>query len=98
MNRKDENSKENLRDEYNLDELEIVKVGEGWSRHSVWAICIASKSENLTPRKLYKVEFYPQLSKAKVLDEDDKAGFYPQEWFLSVEFADNVKNILEKVA
>lgn len=97
MSRKDENFNDSLRGEYDLEELKIVNVGQGWKRQSVWAICITSKCENLTPLKLYKAEFYPQLSKVKVLDEDNKPDFYPQEWFLSVEFAENVKNVLEKV-
>lgn len=87
-----------MRKKYNLDELEIARVGEGWTRRKAWAVCITNKAENLVPLKLYKVEFYPQLAKVKVLDDKGKAIFYPQEWFLSVEFAENINNVLEKVA
>ena len=98
MKTKSKNSDEGLREEYNLDELEIAAVGNGWTRGSEWAICVTAENEELTPLKLYKVEFYPQLSKAKVVDKNGAAFFYPQEWFLPVKFAKNVKSVLEKVA
>ncbi len=98
MKKRNKNSEDELRDEYNLNELEIAKVGKGWTRRTAWAVCITSNSENLVPLKLYKVEFYPQLAKAKILDDTGQAKFYPQEWFLSVDFAENVNNLLEKVA
>lgn len=97
MSKRNTNSDNDLRDEYNFDELEIAKVGKGWKRKIAWAVCVTSNAENLVPLKLYKVEFYPGLAKAKILDDNGKAIFYPQEWFLSVEFAETVSNVLEKV-
>jgi hypothetical protein len=98
MKTKGKNSDEDLREEYNLDELEITAAGKGWKREIAWAICVTAENKELTPLKLYKVEFYPQLSKAKVVDKNGAAFFYPQEWFLPVKFAKNVKSVLEKVA
>ncbi len=87
-----------MKSEYNLNELEVVAVGKGWSRSFVWVVCVISQNKALVPLKLYKAEFYPQLSKAKIVDEKGKASFYPQEWFLPVKFAKKVTNVLEKVA
>lgn len=98
MSIKNKNSENDLREEYNLDELRIAKVGKGWSRQSAWAVCVTSEDKDLIPLRLYKVEIYPQLSKAKVINKSGKAHFYPQEWFLPVKFAKNVKNVLEQVA
>jgi hypothetical protein len=98
MKTKGKNSDEGLREEYNLDELEIAAAGKGWTRETAWAVCVSRENKELIPLKLYKVEFYPQLSKARVLDKNGEAAFYPQEWFLPVKFAENVKNVLEKVA
>ena len=98
MKTKGKNSDEGLREEYNLNELEIAAVGNGWKREIAWAVCVTTENKELIPLKLYKVEFYPQLSKAKLVDKNGGAIFYPQEWFLPVKFAKNVKSVLEKVA
>lgn len=98
MKTKGKSSNNGLRDEYNLDELETVSVGKGWTRELAWAVCVTRENKKLIPLKLYKVEFYPQLSKARVIDKNGEAIFYPQEWFLPVKFAKNVKSVLEKVA
>jgi hypothetical protein len=98
MKTKGKNSDEGLREEYNLDELEIAAVGNGWKREIAWAVCVTTEDKALIPLKLYKVEFYPQLSKAKVVDKNGEAIFYPEGWFLPVKFAKNVKSVLEKVA
>lgn len=91
-------SEDKLRDEYSLDELEIVGVGKGWTRQMVWAVCIIAESAGLVPLKLYRAEFYPQLTKAKIVDENGKTSFYPQDWFLPVKFDKKVKSVLEKVS
>jgi hypothetical protein len=98
MKTKGKNSDKALRDEYNLDELEIAAAGKGWKREIAWAVCVTKENKELIPLKLYKVEFYPQLSKARVTGKNGEAIFYPQEWFLPVKFAKNVKTVLEKVA
>ena len=97
MNSKNKNSEDDLRKEYDLDELIIAEVGKGWSKQNKWAVCVTSEDNDLIPLKLYKVEIFPQLSKAKVINKKGKAKFYPQEWFLPVNFAKNVKNVLEQV-
>lgn len=98
MSLKNKNSEDNLQEEYNLDELRIAEVGKGWSKQNAWAVCVTSEDKNLVPLKLYKVEIFPQLSKAKVINKNGQAQFYPQEWFLPVKFAKNVKSVLEQVA
>jgi len=98
MKTKGSHSDDDMREEYNLDELEVIAPGKGWKREIGWAVCVTTENKELIPLKLYKVEFYPQLAKAKVIDKNGEAIFYPQDWFLPVKFAENVKSVLEKVA
>ncbi len=56
MNKENQNSEDNLKDEYNLAELKIAQVGKGWARKFAWAICVKSEDKKLIPLKLYKAE------------------------------------------
>lgn len=98
MSLKNKNSEDDLREEYNLDELSIAEVGKGWSKQNAWAVCVNSEDKDLIPLKLYKVEIFSQLSKVRVINKNGQVQFYPQEWFLPVNFAKNVKSVLEQVA
>ncbi len=89
-----------LREEYNLDDLEIKKLGDGWkdNAHTTWAVCIDSKNDKFVPLKLYKIEIYPGLSRAKAIAENGCEVFCPTDWFIPVEFEKNAASIFEEVA
>jgi hypothetical protein len=100
MKTKNRNYDDELREEYNLDDLEIKKLGNGWkdSAKTTWAVCIDSKNSNFVPLKLYKIEIYPALSRAKAIAENGREVFCPTGWFIPVEFEKNAASIFEKVA
>lgn len=88
-----------MREEYDLDALEIKKLGSGWKKHSkkMWAVCVMKSAESV-PLKLYKIEIYPNLSKAKAIAENGEEIYCPADWFLPVKFEKKAANIFEKVA
>lgn len=63
-----------------------------------WAICVTRDDEELVPLKLYKIEVYPQLSKVAVTDEAGETLVCPQDFFLPVQFKQEVTDYLKKVA
>lgn len=100
MKTNDQKSKAELRDEYRLKDLEIKGLGEGWKEQAenTWAVFINSESNDFVPLKLYKIEKYKSLSKAKTINEKGQKVFCPLEWFLEINLEKNTTNIFEKVS
>ncbi|HSK74186.1 MAG TPA: hypothetical protein VK892_20970 [Pyrinomonadaceae bacterium] len=100
MKIKNRNSEDELREEYNFSDLEIKSLGDGWKKDSkkTWAVCINSKNTLFVLLKLYKIEIYPTLSKAKATAENGEEIFCPQDWFLPVKLEKKAINLFEKVA
>jgi hypothetical protein len=100
MKIKNRNSEDGLREEYNIDDLEIKDLGAGWERNSekTWAVCINSKNTLFVLLKLYKIEIYPTLSRAKAKAENGEEIFCPQDWFLPVKLEKKAISLFEKVA
>lgn len=79
-------------------EFTLKKNKKKAEKYETWAICISRDEEELVPLKLYKIEVYPQLSKVAVTDEAGETFVCPQDFFLPVEFKQEVTDYLKKVA
>ena len=101
MNASDQNSdKANMRGEYNFDELEIKKLGAGWSKYAetTWAVCVNRENRQFVPLKIYKIEIYPNLGKVKATAENGEEIFCPPDWFMPLKFDKTAASIFERVA
>ena len=96
----DQKNNDELREEYDLNNLNIKSLGKGWEQKSkhTWAVFIKTINEDFIPLKLYKIEIYETLSKAKVVNEKGQEVFCPIDWFLEINLEKKTTNIFEKVA
>lgn len=86
-----------VRGKYARTKLKIVgDIRENPSEENYWAICVHHNS-NLIERKIYRIQFKPNLKKVSVKDETGKITSYPQDWFLPVTFDDQTVAVLQKL-
>ncbi len=73
-----------------------VKNQPNSSNVKAFAICLTTEDDELIPMKIYSVIFHPHLKTCTVKDENNETLVCPEEWFLAVEFPNNIKKVLEK--
>jgi hypothetical protein len=61
-----------------------------------FAICLSSEDEELIPLKIYHVVLQPQHGTCTVKDEANETLVCPLDWFLPVEFPQNIEKVLEE--
>lgn len=67
------------------------------ANRKVHAICISNEDDELIPLKIYSVVLHPQQRLCTVKDENSETLICPIDWFLPVEFPENIERTLEKV-
>ncbi len=63
----------------------------------VHAICITNEEDELIPLKVYSIVLHAQQQVCTVKDENNETLVCPLNWFLPVEFSENVERTLEKL-
>ena len=61
-----------------------------------FAICLSGEDEELIPLKIYHVSLQPKHRTCTVRDEKGETLVCPIEWFLPVEFPENIEKLLEE--
>lgn len=72
------------------------KLPSNKSNLETFAICISKEEEELIPLKIYHVILQPTHKTCTVKDESGETLVCPIEWFLPVEFPENVEKLLEE--
>ena len=104
MNDKDFNELlESIRETALMEKGELTPVREFAVKNQknsrnvkAFAICLTTEDDELIPMKIYNVIFHPHLKNCTVKDENNETLVCPDEWFLPVEFPNNIKKVLEK--
>ncbi len=74
----------------------LVKTQPNSLNVKAFAICLTTEDDELIPMKIYRVVFHPNLKSCTVKDENNETLVCPDEWFLAIEFPNNIKKVLEK--
>jgi hypothetical protein len=64
------------------------------SNIETFAICLSGEDEQIIPLKIYRVVLQPKHRTCTVTDENGETLVCPIEWFLPVEFPENIEKLL----
>lgn len=72
------------------------KLQNAPSGTKTYAICISNEDEELIPLKIYNVVLHQHLQTCTVKDENNETLVCPINWFLPIEFPENIEKVIEK--